>query len=72
VVIYNHSNGEHPQIKEEKQMFEAKLLNELKEEFGITTAKYNKTIKLLIGQYIKGKISKQGLTSILNGFAAEK
>ena len=53
-------------------MFEAKLLNELKEEFGITTAKYNKTIKLLIGKYIKGEISKQGLTSILNGFATEK
>ena len=52
-------------------MFEAQLLNGLKNEFGITTAKHNKTIKLLVKQYIKGEISKQGLTSILEGFSKE-
>lgn len=52
-------------------MFEAQLLNGLKKDFGITTAKYNKTIKLLIKQYVKGEINKQGLTDILTGFAKE-
>jgi hypothetical protein len=52
-------------------MFEAQLLNGLKKEYGITTAKYNKTIKILIKQYIKGQISKQGLTNILIGFSKE-
>lgn len=52
-------------------MFEAQLLNGLKKEFNITTAKHNKTIKILIKQYIKGEISKQGLTDILKGFSKE-
>lgn len=52
-------------------MFEAQLLNGLKSEFGITTAKHNKTIKLLIRQYIQGKITKEALTDILKGFARE-
>jgi hypothetical protein len=53
-------------------MFEAQLLNGLKKDFGITTAKHNKTIKILIKQYIKGEISKQSLTDILKGFAQEQ
>jgi hypothetical protein len=52
-------------------MFEAQLLNGLKEEFNITTAKHNKTIKVLVKQYIRGEITKQDLTDILNGFAKE-
>ena len=52
-------------------MFEAKLMNDLKEEFGIITNKYNKTIKLLVKQYVKGEISKSGLENILKGFARE-
>lgn len=52
-------------------MFEAQLMNGLKEEFGITTNKYNKTIKLLIKQYVKGQINKQALSDILIGFAKE-
>ena len=53
-------------------MFEAQLVNGLKEEFGITNAKHNKTIKTLVKQYIRGEISKQGLTDILRGFATEQ
>lgn len=53
-------------------MFEAQLLNGLKEEFNITTNHYNKSIKILIKQYIKGEINKQGLTDILVGFSKEK
>lgn len=52
-------------------MFEAQLVNGLKKDFGITTAKYNKTIKLLVRQYVKGEISKIGMTDILKGFAKE-
>ena len=52
-------------------MFEAQLVNGLKSEFGITTAKYNKTIKILVKQYVRGEITKQALTDILNGFAKE-
>ena len=52
-------------------MFEAMLINCLKEEFGITTNKYNKTIKLLVKQYVRGEISKIGLEIILKGFARE-
>lgn len=52
-------------------MYEAQLLEGLKKDFNITTNKHNKTIKLLIKQYIRSEISKQGLTDILKGFAAE-
>lgn len=52
-------------------MFEAQLIKGLKEDFNITTAKHNKTIKILVKQYIKGEISKQGLTDILNSFSKE-
>lgn len=52
-------------------MFEAQLLNELREEFNITTAKHNKTIKILIKKYIRGEISKEGFINILKGFARE-
>jgi hypothetical protein len=52
-------------------MFEAQLVNGLKKDFGITTEKYNKAIKLLVRQYVKGKISKVGMTDILEGFSKE-
>ena len=54
-----------------EKMFEAQLVKGLKEDFNITTERYNKTIRLLVKQYIKGEISKQGLTSILEGFSKE-
>ena len=52
-------------------MFEEQLVNGLKKEFGITTNKYNKSIRLLVKQYVKKEISKAGITDILNGFAKE-
>lgn len=58
--------------KERKiKMFEAQLMNSLKSDFGITTNKYNKTIKLLVRQYVTGKISKVGMIDILKGFSKE-
>lgn len=52
-------------------MFEAQLLEGLKKDFNIKTNKYNKTIKLLIKQYIRSEISKPALIDILKGFASE-
>ena len=52
-------------------MFEAQLMNSLKSDFDITTNKYNKTIKLLVRQYVTGKISKVGMIDILKGFSKE-
>ena len=66
------TEGNTPNEKELNKMFEAQLLNGLKEEFNITTNHYNKSIKILIKQYIKGEINKQGLTDILVGFSKEK
>ena len=53
-------------------MFEAQLVKGLKNDFGITTAKHNETIKILVKQYIRGEISKQSLINILKDFATEK
>ena len=63
------TKGNTPDNKGDKKMFKAQLLNDLKKEFNITTNKYNKSIKILIEQYIRGEISKQRLTDILVGFA---
>lgn len=52
-------------------MFETKLLNGLKKDFNITTTKHNKSIKILIRQYLKGQITKNNMSNILKGFAKE-
>lgn len=52
-------------------MFETQLLNGLKKDFNITTAKHNETIRILIKQYIKGEITKNNMLDILKGFAKE-
>ena len=52
-------------------MLEAQLVKGLKEEFNITSNKYNASIKVLVKQYVKGEISKQGLTDLLKGFSKE-
>ena len=72
VIIYTTKGNKPKQRKRERKMFETRLVKGLKEDFGITTAKHNETIKILAKQYIRGEISKQGLTNILKGFAQEK
>ena len=52
-------------------MFELQLLNGLKKDFNITTAKHDKAIKALIKMFVKNKISKNNMMSILEGYAKE-
>lgn len=53
-------------------MFETQLINGLKKDFEITTSKHDKTLKILVKQYIKGEISKQAFQDILKSFAREQ
>ena len=48
--------------------YEEVLLHGIKKELGITSNKYNKAIKALMGSYIKGEICKEDFVETLKGY----
>lgn len=49
--------------------YEETLLNNLKADFGITTNKHNKSIKILMRQFAFGEINKEQFIGLLECFS---